>query len=71
MTDAELGKRLDLLRAKGVSSYAEHGGLSVVFGPLPSEPRRTDAKEKQEDEPIHPADLVANPPNLGGPVEEV
>lgn len=68
MTDAELAKRLDVLRAKGVASYSEHEGISVVFGPLPDAPKAPPAPG--EPERPHPADLVANPPELGPAPEE-
>ncbi len=64
MTDAELGQRLDLLRAKGVQHASWSVGpesFEVVLGPLPVEPRERVAAADQKEEPLHPADLVAAP----------
>ena len=67
MTDIELRARLRLLREEGVTSavVSPDGSLSVVLGPLPSAPAGLPKEGRQaEPEPLHPADLIANPPEI-------
>jgi hypothetical protein len=64
---AGLEARIDLARRKGVTELhvSPDGTVRMILGPLPAAPAPTQPKAKQEDEPLHPADLVANPPELG------
>jgi len=72
MTDAELGQRIDLLRAKGVQHASWAVGpesFEVVLGPLPAVERPPLAAADQKEEALHPADLVADPSQFTDLVE--
>jgi hypothetical protein len=63
MTVDEAEAWIDLARRKGV--YELHvGDVRFTLGPLPAAPAQTLPKADQKDEWTHPADLVANPPDL-------